>query len=217
MPHAYATHLRDRHRVGQITGRMPTPESVRRSVGTEPAPDSPRPIGRMPAPDTVRGGGAVLALTRRAATAPRDGVTRSAAVVPLDNQNRFAARKAVAGLGWTNETPLVLTVTGAEVVIRLGTRTRPEYTPVSLDGQGRLTVPTRVLVTLGLESGDSLFLVALPQLDELRLFSASDVAALATGPMAAPQADVGETASAVAPATKPTLTRVRAAFQPAGA
>lgn len=170
----------------------------------------------MPAPEAVRDGGTVVPLLRRPATTPKDGVARSAAVVPLDNQNRFAVRKAVANLGWTGETALVLTVTGAEVVIRPGTRTRPEYTPVSLDAQGRLTVPTRVLVTLGLESGDALFLVALPQLDELRLFSAKGVAALATGPLEAPQTETGETASAPTQATSERGTRVRPAFQPVG-
>lgn len=190
MPHALDTHNRDHHRVGRITGRMPAPESLRQSRDDGLVQESPRPpVGRMPAPETVRQGGTVVPFPHGRAAAP-DAVTRSAAVVPLDHQNRFAARKAIAPLGWTSETRLVLTISGGDVVIGPGMRTRADLTTVSLDTQGRLTLPARVLVTLGLQHGEALFLVGLPQVDELRLYSAATVARLATGPVDLPARNV---------------------------
>lgn len=217
MPHPYDTHHRDRHLVGRIAGRMPAPESVRHSRDDGLAPESPRPpVGRMLAPETVRQGGTLVPFPHGPATAASDAVTRSAAVVPLDHQNRFAARKAIAPLGWTSETRLVLTICGGDVVISPGTRTRADLTAVSLDTQGRLTLPARVLVTLGLQHGDALFLVGLPQVDELRLYSAAAVARLATGAVDLPEGNV-EAAPPVVPAAPVRPTRIRAAFQPESA
>ncbi|WP_406832802.1 hypothetical protein ABEG17_08265 [Pedococcus sp. KACC 23699] len=133
----------------------------------------------------------------------------------MDTQHRLFVTKVAAELGWTPSTALVLTIAGGSVVVRPGTQTGPELTPVRLDAQGRLRLPTRVLATLDLQPSDAVLAVGLPQLGELRLFAATDVAQLATGPLTLPNgADEPDTRVAAQVSVPARASRVRAAFKP---
>ncbi len=170
-----------------------------RSLTATSAPPTASPPSPAACPPPRRHGGglseAVVLPWRRPARPVRDGVRRLTAVVPLDAQHRIFVRKVTVRARLDRRDAAGADVAAGSVTVRPGTPTRPELTAVRIDGQGRLRLPTRVLAVLDLGPTDGVMAVALPQLGELRLFAAADVAQQATGPVTLP--------ATTAPATTP--------------